>query len=384
MADPTATRLAVERLTVTGFRSYGSVRLDCDGGSVVLTGANGAGKTNLLEALSLLTPGRGLRGSKMADLGRRMNGADQGVAWAVAAKALGRTGAVDVGTGIEAVEAGSKRLIRIDGETRRAQADLAEHLSMLWLTPQMDRLFQEGPSARRRFLDRLVFAFDPAHAGRVSAYEQAMRERAKLLTTGCGDQNWIEALEDTMAGRGVAVAAARLELARALDTYAADDSGPFPHVRLWVDGTVEQSLGAGSALDAEDVLKRQLLESRGRDAETGGAAFGPHRADLCVRHGPKDQDAHLCSTGEQKALLIALVLANARLLAAEKTCRPILLLDEVAAHLDDGKRAALFETISGLDCQAWFTGTEAETFRALNGQARFFRVEPGQLIAETD
>lgn len=376
-------RLAIMRLTVTGFRSYAATRLETDGRSVVLFGANGAGKTNLLEAISLLTPGRGLRGAKLAELGHRATGQHDPKPWAVAACISGRLGDADIGTGVEPGIDGSqpaKRTVRVDGETRRSQSDLADHLSALWLTPQMDRLFQEGPSARRRFLDRMVYAFDPAHAGRVSAYETAMRERSRLLTTGNQDDAWLTALEDTMASRGVAVAAARLDLAQALDAYAAEPQGPFPHARLWIDGTVETALGAGSALAAEEGLKDRLRASRPRDRETGGAGVGPHRADLCVRHGAKDQEAGLCSTGEQKALLIALVLAHARLLSAEKNCRPILLLDEIAAHLDEDRRDALFQILTTLDAQTWLTGTEPKTFSGLAGFAKMFRVDSGTVI----
>ena len=386
-AAPAPKRLAVTRLTVTGFRSYARVRLETGGRSVVLFGDNGVGKTNLLEAVSLLTPGRGLRSAKPGDLGRRPFGAETGGPWGVAASIEGRDGPADIGTGVETAPDGQalKRLVKINGERRRAQSDLADHLSVLWLVPQMDRLFLEGPAARRKFLDRMVYAFDPAHAGRVTAYETAMRERARLLTAGCADRAWLAALEDTMAGRGVAVAAARLELVRALDAYAAEPVGPFPFARLWIDGAVERDLGEGTALDAEDRLKEALLRSRERDAETGGASFGPHRADLRVRHGPKGQGAALCSTGEQKALLIALVLANARLLAAERNCRPVLLLDEIAAHLDENRRGALFDLLMDLDAQAWFTGTEAGPFEALSGFATHFRVESGAatLLPET-
>jgi len=348
---------------------------------LVFTGANGAGKTNLLEAVSLLVPGRGLRRPRLSELARQAPGGEAGGLWAVAARVETPLGLSDIGTGMAPAEndgATERRTVRIDGETRRNQAALADVMSAHWLTPQMDRLFQEGSSARRRFLDRMVFGWDAAHAGRVAAYEQAMRQRLKLLRgEGAPDTTWLAALEETMAAKGIAVAAARLDVVGRLAAAAAEGWGPFPGADIELQGDVEGWLAGGPALAAEDRFRDALAAGRGEDARTGRTASGPHRSDLCVRHRPKDQDAALCSTGEQKALLIGLVLANARTRAAEEGGVPVLLLDEVAAHLDEARRAALYEALIGLGGQVWLTGTEIDLFRPLGGRAEFYNVADG-------
>jgi DNA replication and repair protein RecF len=361
--------LSLSRLTLTDFRSYAYLRLEADGRPVVLTGANGAGKTNLLEALSFLVPGRGLRGAHLAEVGRQGGGPE----WAVAARFATPDGSLDIGTG---QAAGDKRTVRINGETVKNQSALAEHLSIHWLTPQMDRLFLEGPQARRRFLDRLVFGADPAHAGRVAAYEHAMRERLRLLREGQGDAAWFSALEDTMATKGVAVAAARLEVADRLAVFCAGQPpGPFPRAGLAVKGVVEDWLRGRPALEVEDRLKEALRGRRAEDAAEGATGIGPHRSDLAVVHLGKNRAADLCSTGEQKGLLLALVLANARMQAAERGAVPILLLDEVVAHLDAVRRQALFDDLLDLGAQAWMTGTDTALFAPLGDRAQFFTVE---------
>ena len=371
----------MRRLTLTDFRCYAALRLDVPDGPVVLAGPNGAGKTNILEALSFLIPGRGLRRARLSEAARRDPGADASAptrAWAVAATVAGPDGETDLGTGLGAAQDGDgeKRLVHVDGEVQRAQAVLSEHISMQWLTPQMDRLFLDGASARRRFLDRLVFGRDAAHAGRVGGYEQAMRERLRLLTArGPVDDAWVSALEATMAERGVAIAAARLDMAgRLAGQLEAAGDGPFPAADLAVEGEVEAWLAAGSALDAEDRLKAALKSARGRDGDSGRTAHGPHRSDLYVEYKSRGRPAADCSTGEQKALLISLVLAQARLQAAERGRAPILLLDEVAAHLDADRRAALFAEIEALGLQAWMTGTDLDLFGPLAGRAAFFHV----------
>jgi DNA replication and repair protein RecF len=376
-----AVRLSVARLTLTDFRCYRAQRLETDGRSVVLTGANGAGKTNVLEALSFLVPGRGLRGARLAEVARRQDGSEAR-AWGVAARLRTPGGLVEVGTGRVPDPAGDgrdKRVVHIDGQPEKSQAALTRHVSAHWLTPQMDRLFMEGAAARRRFLDRLVFGFDPAHAGRVAAYEHAMRERARLLRhgpgrAGDGDPRWLAALEDTLATTGVAVAAARLETAARLHQVCARPVGPFPGAALRVDGVVEGWLEDGPALDAEDRLRRDLAAARRADAVAGGASLGPHKSDLVVEHLSSGQPAAQCSTGEQKALLIAIVLANARLQGDERGGVPLLLLDEVVAHLDQARREALFAEIASLGAQAWLTGTDRSFFEPLGGAAQFFTV----------
>jgi DNA replication and repair protein RecF len=381
-----ASKLAVTRLTLTRFRCYEGARLNADTRPIVLTGPNGAGKTNLLEAVSFLSPGRGLRRAKLADVERIGGPAETGqeVGWAVAARVETPFGPVDIGTGRDVTAEGTseRRLVRIDGHPVRGQIALAEHVALTWLTPQMDRLFIEGAGGRRRFLDRLVFGFDPAHAGRLSRYEHALRERGRLLRDGCRDDAWLSALEDEMATSGVAVAAARRDMVARLQQACEQAIGPFPRADLAVTGTVEDWLGEQPALAAEDDLRRRLAESRRFDGHgsasgsgEGGGTVGPHRSDLSVRHRTKNMPAEVCSTGEQKALLIAIILANARLMAAERGQPPLILLDEVAAHLDAERRTALFGEVLDLGAQAWLTGTDSAVFAELGDAANFFRVE---------
>ena len=366
---PADTRLAVTRLRLTDFRSYQRAEYDGDARPVVLTGPNGAGKTNMLEAVSFLAPGRGLRQARLSEIDRRADGV---VGWGVAATVSGASGPVDLGTGREQDQ--QRRTVRLNGVPASGQSTLAEYVSVVWLTPQMDRLFLDGASARRRFLDRLVFGFDTAHAGRVGSYEHAMRERLRLLKAGGADNVWLSALEETMAERGVAIAAARQDMAHRLARACAEGTGPFPRAGIAATGDVETWLDNGPALAAEDRLREQLAQSRSTDAESGRTAVGPHRSDFSVWHLEKDMPADQCSTGEQKALLIAVVLADARLQAAERGAAPLLLLDEVVAHLDAEKRQALFAEILSLGAQAWLTGTDRETFAELESSVQFFRV----------
>jgi DNA replication and repair protein RecF len=387
-------RVGLTRLVLTDFRNYRSTRLDFEAGPdvspvvvpVVLTGPNGAGKTNLLEAVSFLSPGRGLRRARLGDIDRRdpsnslspTGGEGRAGGWAVAATVATCRGEVRIGTGREP-EGGERRLIRIDGEPARSQASLGECLSVLWLTPQMDRLFVEGPGGRRRFLDRLVLGLDPAHATRVAGYEQAMRERARLLRDGPSDPAWLAALEEVMAQQGVAVAAGRRDAIERLDRVCAEADGAFPRARLSLIGTVEDWLGAMPALEAEERFKSTLAANRTADAAVGGAVLGPHRSDLAVTYADKGVAAETASTGEQKALLIAIVLAQAALQRASRGEPPLLLLDEVAAHLDEARRAALFEALAGLESQTWITGTDAALFAPLRHTARFLSVVDGTL-----
>jgi len=378
-ASSAAPALRIRRLRLSAFRNYQAVALNPDARPVVLTGPNGAGKTNLLEALSMLTPGRGLRRAKTGEMDRIDPDSPpvSGAAWAVAGTVETPFGPVELGTGRD--PEGERRLVRIDGEAERSQAALGEHLSVVWLTPQMDRLFQESAGERRRFLDRLIYGFDPAHAGRVNAYDKALRQRARLLKDGGADTAWLGALESQMVERGIAIAAARLSLTDRLARACARAEGPFPGADLAVQGDVEAWLSGTSALEAEERFAAALHQGRGRDAETGGAAIGPHRSDLAVTHRDKGLPAGQCSTGEQKALLIAIVLAHARLQGAERGAGPVLLLDEVAAHLDEARRDALFETILGLGLQAWITGTDQNVFGTFGDQAQYFAVEAAQV-----
>jgi DNA replication and repair protein RecF len=379
-ATPECRRVGVTRLVLTDFRNYRTARLDFTGGTdpVVVTGPNGAGKTNLLEALSLLSPGRGLRNARLGDLDRREPTGENSAPWAVAATVATRRGTLAIGTG-RVGDGAERRAIRIDGEPARGQAALAERLGVLWLTPAMDRLFADGPAGRRRLMDRFVLGLDPAHAARVVRYEQALRERARLLRDRIDDRAWLGALEEIMAAEGVAVAAARREAIDQLDRVCAAADGAFPRARLSLVGAVEAWLGDMPALAVEERLRAMLADNRAADALAGGAAVGPHRSDLAVFHAAKGIAAHSASTGEQKALLIAILLAQAELQRAMRGEPPLLLLDEVAAHLDAVRRAALFEIIARLDGQAWITGTDARLFTPLGGAARWLTVVDGIL-----
>lgn len=366
--------LSVSRLRLTAFRNYEAALVETDRRPIVLTGPNGAGKTNLLEAVSLLAPGRGLRRARVPDMDRKVAGNTGAAApsWSVAATVETPAGPVQIGTGRD--PEGDRRLVRIDGEAARGQTALGDHFSAVWLTPQMDRLFLDSAGERRRFLDRLIFGFDGAHAGRINAYEKAMRQRSRVLKDGIDDPAWLNALEDQMTERAIAIAAARRDMIGRLGRACARDEGPFPGAALSVEGDVESWLSEMPAVDAEERFADALRSSRSRDAEAGGAAIGPHRSDLAVTHLAKDMPAAHCSTGEQKALLIAIVLAHARLQGAERGAGPVLLMDEVAAHLDEDRRNALFDTVLSLGLQAWITGTDAAAFAGLSGKARFFDV----------
>lgn len=346
-------------------------------GLIVLHGANGAGKTNVLEAISLLTPGRGLRNAALEEMQRR----ESPHAFAVAAQVETAGGDVALGTGLD--PDGNKRTVRINGVNVRSQIALADYLSALWLTPQMDRLFLDGASGRRRFFDKLVFTFDPAHAGRVTRYENAMSQRSKLLREGKGDDYWLKALETQMAETGIAIAAARLDfiqrLQAGIDAGDAAEDLFFPRANISLSGTVEELLVSTPAVEVENMLLYQLSQSRSRDAETGGAASGPHKTDLLVRFAAKNMPADQCSTGEQKALLIGLVLSHARLIKSEKGDVPLLLLDEIAAHLDDKRRAALFDRLIRLGGQVWMTGTDESLFSAIDKTAAFYSVQNAEI-----
>jgi DNA replication and repair protein RecF len=379
---------AVRRLSLSRFRNYGTLKLELDRATVVLTGQNGAGKTNLLEAISFLAPGRGLRRAKLGDIDQ-LNDTPcpeaSPTVWAVSAEIEGVLGNTTIGTGRDPVTAengGDKRLVRVDGAPAKSQTVLGEYLAISWLTPQMDRLFTEGASQRRRFLDRLVYAFDSQHASRMNGYTHALRERGRLLRQGRTDASWHGALEEQIATSGVAVAAARRELIASLSPLASAGYGPFPGALLSIQGEVECWLDEGPALDAEDRFRATLAKTRHVSTGEPAAVPGPHRSDLRVRHSVKNMPAEQCSTGEQKALLIAIVLAHARLRSHQRGGAPLLLLDEVAAHLDGERRAALYDSLETLGSQAWLTGTDAALFDTLSNRAQHFTVQDGALTRQ--
>ncbi|HEX6144755.1 MAG TPA: DNA replication/repair protein RecF [Geminicoccaceae bacterium] len=368
--------MPLDRITLTRFRNHDATRLDGSAGLNLLVGENGAGKTNVLEALSLLAPGRGLRGARLDEIDRR-----GGDGFALAARVdPGDASRVEIGTG-RAPDAGrERRLVRIDGAAAAGQAALAEVVRLVWLVPAMDQLFQDGPAARRRFLDRLVLVGDPAHAAAAARYQHAVRERLRLLRAGRHDPTWLELLEQRAAAAGVALAAARrLAVAQLNATLRAGPASAFPRPVLEAVGEIEGWLDDLPALDAESRLAEGLAAAREEDGASGMTALGPHRSDLQVTDPASGQPARLCSTGEQKALLISIVLAEARLRASEGGRLPVLLLDEVAAHLDPARRADLFDEILALGAQAWLTGTDLGVFRPLLGRAQIVRVENSTL-----
>ena len=372
----------VLRLDLTAFRSYAHLRLDVALTPIVLTGPNGAGKTNLLEAVSFLSPGRGLRGAKLVSVAR--SGApSQGSlsqAWAVSAVATNPDGDIRLGTGVSS-DGKEKRLVHVNGLAVKGQGALSRHLGVVWLTPAMDRIFLDASSSRRRFLDRLVTAFDPDQTGRLAAYEHAYRQRMRLLRDEVDDKAWYLALEDTLSRYGVAIAAARADLVRRLNGSLAEARGPFPGADLALLGEVDRWLSDMPAVDAEEKLRAALAASRSAHVPDAG----PHRSDLAVTFGCAGHPSHglvaaMCSTGEQKALLISIVLASARLQAVKRGFPPILLLDEIAAHLDPDRREALFAEILAMGAQAWMTGTESSMFAALGDTAQYWRVRQNTLV----
>ena len=368
------------RLILNDFRSYARADLAFDGRPVAIAGPNGAGKTNILEAISLIGPGRGVRGARLDEL-PRIGGSG---GWAVSAR-LREAGGDErrFGVGAEAARP-DRRVCRIDDASASGPGAFVDHLRFLWLTPAMDRLFMEGAGERRRFLDRMTLAHDPAHGRRATAFEQAMRQRQRLLEEG-GDPVLASALETQMAENGVAVAAGRRDTAARL--AAADVTGAahlFPAADIALEGELETALANAKAADVEEDYAAQLKSRRRLDAEAGRALIGPHRSDLLVYHREKERPARLCSTGEQKALLIGLVLANAQILAAGRAASSgaaplVLLLDEIAAHLDPDRRAGLFSIIGGLGFQAFMTGTDKELFAAWGERAQFFEARDGAL-----
>jgi DNA replication and repair protein RecF len=365
----------ITRISLTRFRSYTDAVLDVPPRPVVLFGSNGAGKTNVLEALSLFAPGRGLRSATLDDM------AQQGSAdgWGVAI----RLEDVLLGTGVTS-ESPHRRTVRVQGAPA-AIADLPHYLSLLWLTPAQDRLFLEGAAERRRFLDRLVLALYPDHAGHVARYEHAQRERLKLLGDDKpADPVWLVALETRIAEHGVAACAARADAVVALQPLIdAQSDGPFPKARISLVCAIADRLALEPALAVEEWVGRELLNRRLDDARTGRTGFGPGRMDVQVVHAPKGQAAALCSTGEQKALLLGLVLAQAQLVEVRSGKKPLILLDEVAAHLDSDRRSGLFTLLENMGVQAWLTGTDRTLFSALETRASFVSVVAGQLAYET-
>jgi DNA replication and repair protein RecF len=374
--------LHIARLTLTNFRNHTALDMQLDARPVCLFGPNGAGKTNILEALTMLAPGRGLRGASLTDVARAGEDEMRAQPWAVSARVLQDGEETVLGAGAERTpEGGVKRLARRDGQPATA-AELAEAARMTWLTPAMDRLWSGPAGDRRRFFDRLTLARATEHGASAAAYERAMRERQRLLLDRVFDDAWLGGLEREMSAHGAAIAAARVEtLHRLQDAIDARPDGAFPKAALALEGALEARFERGAkSVDVEDDFAALLRDMRGRDAGAGRALDGPHRSDLLARHAAKNMDADQCSTGEQKALLLGLTLAQARALASDPGAGPsLILIDEAAAHLDAVRRAALFDELLANPGQAWLTGTDESLFEAFGQRAQMFEVRDGMV-----
>ena len=367
----------IETLRLSHFRNYGEIAIEVNSCHVVLTGSNGAGKTNLLEGISFLSPGRGMRRSTYQDVTNdRANGT-----WSIFASLIGMNGPVGIGTGLASrpQHENPQRLIRINGTPAKKAEDLLEHLRIIWLTPTMDALFTGAASERRRFLDRMVLAIDPRHGRRVASYDRAMRGRNKLLAQSSIDSLWLTAQEVQMAELATAITVARCELI-ALLTISTErnriETRDFPHSRITISGFAEQE-SLLKPPEFEEWFCHALTAGRQRDSAAGRTLIGPHRTDFNIIHGQKNMEAKRCSTGEQKSLLIGLILAHCQLTSELTGHAPILLLDEIAAHLDGVKRSALFELLTAMGCQTWMSGTDQAMFAELSGKANFLSVDDG-------
>jgi DNA replication and repair protein RecF len=370
----------IRRLTLSNFRSYHAAQIELgQAGPVVLTGANGAGKTNLIEAISMLAPGRGLRRATMEELAF----SEGDGAWAVSAEIEGMLGLATLGTGIDppaGEDSAPSRICRIDREAVSSAAAFADHLRVVWLVPAMDPLFNGPASERRRFLDRLVLAVDAQHSSRVAALERSLRSRNRLLENAVSDSHWLDAVEHETAEVAVAVAAARAETVGRLAGALAggrDQAPEFPLAEIALDGWMEKLLPYHSAIEIEDRYRALLKDNRARDAAAGRTLDGPHLSDLSVSHAGKGIPASEASTGEQKALLIRLVLAHAGLIKDMTGFAPLLLLDEIIAHLDPTRRAALYDALTNLGAQVWMTGADPAAFGDIVGRAQVFEVRGG-------
>jgi DNA replication and repair protein RecF len=372
------TAAAIRRLTLTNFRTYRAASLEVVGNLVLLIGPNGTGKTNLIEAISLLMPGRGLRRATFEEIAFS-EGDDS---WVISTEMEGMLGLATLGTGIEppADDTASTRKCRIDREPVTSAAAFADHLRVVWLTPAMDQLFSGPASERRRFLDRLVLAVDAEHSGRVNALERSLRSRNRLLEEPRPDPHWLDAIEHETAELGVAVAALRAETVRRLQgALAARKDNAFPSAEIALDGWIERLLPDHPAIEIEDRYRTVLRDNRARDTAAGRTTDGPHLTDLTVVYAPKNIPASDASTGEQKALLIGLVLAHAGLIAEMTGFAPVLLLDEVVAHLDPARRAALYDALTRLGAQVWMTGADPLAFAEIADRAEVFEISPGHV-----
>lgn len=397
LQEITKAKSGVTRLTLANYRNYRSLRIDAQIAPIVITGANGSGKTNILEAISFLTPGRGLRSAKLTDIKRIQQATEADYltneSWSVAADILKNDEPYQIGTALqkanheetvtnddESLRTYERRVVKIDGQKISQQAELGKYISAIWITPSMDRLFLGGPQPRRSFLDRLVYAFDLEHAKRTANFEHLYRQWLQMLKNGVNDAHWLQSIEAEMAALGVAIAAARRELIARLNTFIAQEPDDvFPDVRLELDGLIEKKLDSEAALNVEDFYAAYLAQQRVL-VRQNESADGINRTDFRVFFQKKNMPAELCSTGEQKALLISIILAQTKCQILDKGFAPVLLLDEVTTHLDDAKRDALLEKIRALHLQAWLTSTEPQNFTRLQHDAQFLHVDNGQIL----
>lgn len=399
LANLTKLKSGVERLTLTDFRNYAHLRLNAAIAPIIVHGENGSGKTNILEAISFLTPGRGLRGARLADIKRfipQINGGGDfsfisPLNWAVAAEIVNNGESFNIATAVEksakevedsdGYRSFERRIVKVDGSKISSQAELGRYLSAVWITPQMDRLFRGGSQPRRAFLDRLVYAFDMEHAKRTANFEHLYREWYRLIKEGRHDNLWLNSLEENMAAAGVAIAAARREQVARLNAFIEHEPDDvFPSVRLELDGTIEKALDDKPAVEVEEIYKTMMAKQRRFIVENDNPD-GINRTDFKVYFKKKGMPADLCSTGEQKSLLISIILAQTKCQTLYKGFAPIMLLDEIAAHLDDIKRQALLDKITALNVQAWITTTNPELFESIRSCAQFMEVKNAQVFS---
>lgn len=363
----------VSWVKLSNFRCHDRFEMTTDATSVVLHGANGAGKTSVLEGFSLFTSGKGIRNGTAEEI-RRHCGRAQAPAWSVAATIEKGPRIFETRVGWSAnlgADGQNRKQLSLDGKAVSSYADLTSLFQFVWLTPEMDRILAESAAKRRRLLDRLVCGFDPGHVTRVNAYERSLQQRSRLLKERRGDSSWLSALEERMVADGIAITVARHETAERLQDAARDAKHVFPEFFVRFDGDVDTWVADRPALEAEDRYRTALLESRRRDSEAGGASVGPHRSTLYVHLHSSGRRAEDCSMGEQKALVVSFVLASVRLLRLNRKSAPILLLDDIAAHLDRERRNGLFDAVSNLRVQAWYTGTDVSVFDPLRGTAEY-------------
>ncbi|MCI7486992.1 MAG: DNA replication/repair protein RecF [Alphaproteobacteria bacterium] len=390
----TQEKSGVTRLTLSDFRNYRNLRIEANIAPIIITGENGSGKTNILEAISFLTPGRGLRSAKLADIKRILPPEEEifniNSGWSVAAEILKNNEEYFIGTGTQKnfredteedeIKNFERRIVKINQQKITQQSELGKYVSAIWVTPQMDRLFLGGTQPRRSFLDRLVYAFDLEHAKRTANFEHLYRQWFQILKTGHADEHWLQSVETDMASLGVAIAAARRELIARLNTFIEHEPDDiFPDVRLELDGTIEKILDTLPAVRVEQFYIELLAKQR-RNVLYNDYVDGVNRTDFKVYFKKKNMPAELCSTGEQKALLVSIILAQTKCQILDKGFAPILLLDEVTTHLDDKKRDALLLKIAGLHLQAWITSTESQNFAAIQNISQFLEVRDNKVF----